>query len=42
MAAKYYKLWKMLIEKRPKRIDLRPLAGIDTTTFAKAGKLAQL
>jgi len=34
----YKKLWKLLIDKDLKRIDLKTLAGISTTTLAKLGK----
>lgn len=38
MAANYNKLWKILIDRKLKRKDLRDLAGISTTTVAKLGK----
>lgn len=38
MAVNYNKLWKMLIDRKLKRTDLRDLAGISTTTVAKLGK----
>lgn len=38
MAANYNKLWRILVDKKLKRIDLRELAGISTTTVAKLGK----
>ena len=38
MAANYNKLWKILIDRKLKRTDLRDLAGISTTTVAKLGK----
>ena len=38
MAANYNKLWKILIDRKLKRTDLRELAGISTTTVAKLGK----
>lgn len=38
MAASYKKLWKILIDRKLKRTDLRELAGISTTTIAKLGK----
>ena len=37
MAANYNKLWKILIDRKLKRTDLRDLAGISTTTVAKLG-----
>ena len=38
VAADYNKLWKILIDRKLKRTDLRELAGISTTTVAKLGK----
>ena len=38
MKVSYKKLWKLLIDKDLKRIDLKTLAGISTTTLAKLGK----
>lgn len=38
MAANYNKLWRILVDRKLKRIDLRELAGISTTTVAKLGK----
>lgn len=38
MSASYNKLWKLLIDRKLKRTDLRSLAGISTTTVAKLGK----
>lgn len=38
MAVSYIKLWKVLLDKRLKRIDLKELAGISSTTLAKLGK----
>ena len=38
MAVSYKKLWKILIDRKLKRTDLRDLAGISTTTVAKLGK----
>ena len=38
MAANYNKLWKLLLDKKLKRTDLRDIAGISTTTVAKLGK----
>ncbi len=34
----YNKLWKLLIDKRMKKKDLREAAGITTNTIAKMGK----
>lgn len=38
MAVIYNKLWKILIDKRMKKIDLMEAAGIGTTTLSKLGK----
>ena len=38
MAISYNKLWKLLIDKKMKRIDLMVSAGIGTTTLTKLGK----
>lgn len=38
MAVSYIRLWKMLIDKRLKRVDLKELAGISSTTLAKLGR----
>ena len=38
VAANYNKLWRILVDRKLKRIDLRELAGISTTTVAKLGK----
>ena len=38
MAISYNKLWKLLIDKRMKRIDLKKMASLSTTTLAKLGK----
>lgn len=38
MAISYNKLWKLLIDKNMKKMDLRSLAGISTNALAKMGK----
>lgn len=38
MAVSYNKLWKLLIDKNMKRIDLRAAAKISSGTLAKLGK----
>jgi putative transcriptional regulator len=38
MSVSYNKLWKMLIDKKMKRIELMEAAGIGTTTLSKLGK----
>lgn len=38
MRVSYNKLWKLLIDKRMKRVELRDLACISTCTLAKLGK----
>jgi DNA-binding Xre family transcriptional regulator len=38
----YNKLWKLLIDKRMNRKDLRLAAGISTTVLAKLGKGANV
>ena len=38
MAVIYNKLWKILIDKRMKKIELMEAAGIGTTTLSKLGK----
>lgn len=38
MVVSYNKLWKILIDKKMKRIELMELAGIGTTTLSKLGK----
>jgi DNA-binding Xre family transcriptional regulator len=38
MAVSYNKLWKILIDKRMKRIELMQAAGIGTSTLSKLGK----
>lgn len=38
MQISYKKLWKLLIDRDMKKLDLRNAAGISTTTLAKLGK----
>ena len=38
MAVSYNKLWKLLIDKKMKRIDLMEATGIGTSTLSKLGK----
>lgn len=38
MAVSYIKLWKLLLDKRLKRVDLKKLAGISSSTLAKLGR----
>ena len=38
MAISYNKLWKLLIDKRMKKIELMNAAGIGSTTLSKLGK----
>lgn len=38
MQVKYNKLWKMLIDKKMTKTELRAKAGIGTSTLAKLGK----
>jgi DNA-binding Xre family transcriptional regulator len=38
MAVSYIKLWKLLLDKRLKRVDLKELAGISSSTLAKLGR----
>lgn len=38
MAVTYIKLWKLLIDRRLKRVDLKELAGISSSTLAKLGR----
>lgn len=38
MAVDYSKLWKLLIEKKINKTDLRKLANITTNSLAKMGK----
>lgn len=38
MAVSYTKLWKLLLDKKMKRTDLKDMAGISSSTLAKLGK----
>jgi len=38
MAVSYTKLWKLLIDKRLKRYNLKEITGISSSTLAKLGK----
>jgi DNA-binding Xre family transcriptional regulator len=38
MAVRYNKLWKLLIDKEMKKVDLRDQAGLTTNVLAKLGK----
>ena len=38
MAISYNKLWKLLIDKNMKKMELRCVAGISTNALAKLGK----
>lgn len=38
MVVSYNKLWKLLIDKKMKRIDLMEATGIGTSTLSKLGK----
>lgn len=38
MKISYIKLWKLLLDKKLKRTDLKSVADISTTTLAKLGK----
>lgn len=38
MAVSYIKLWKLLLDKRLKGVDLKELAGISSSTLAKLGR----
>jgi len=38
LAVSYNKLWKLLIDKKMKKIELMKAAGIGTTTLSKLGK----
>ena len=39
MALSYDKLWKLLIDKKMKKTELKALAGLSTNTLAKLGKV---
>ena len=38
MSVSYANLWKLLIDKKLKRVDLKKIAGISSTTLAKLVK----
>ena len=38
MAVSYIKLWKLLLDKKLKRVDLKKKANISSSTLAKLGK----
>lgn len=38
MAVSYIRLWKLLLDKKLKRVELKELAGISSSTLAKLGK----
>ena len=38
MGVSYKRLWKLLIDQEMKKTQLRKLAGISTSTFAKLGR----
>lgn len=38
MAVTYTKLWKLLLDKKLKRTDLKEITGISSSTLAKLGK----
>lgn len=38
MAVSYIKLWKLLLDKKMKRTDLKTVSGISSSTLAKLGK----
>jgi len=38
MAVNYIKLWKLLLDKKLKRVDLKKEANISSSTLAKLGK----
>ena len=38
MAVSYIKLWKLLLDKNLRRVDLKDIAGISSSTLAKLGK----
>ena len=38
MAVSYNKLWKLLIDKEMKKVDLRDQAGLTTNVLAELGK----
>ena len=42
MAISYNKLWKLLIDKNMKKMELRRAAGISTNALAKLGKIEKI
>ena len=38
MSVTYTKLWKLLLDKKMKRTELKSIAGISSSTLAKLGK----
>lgn len=38
MGVSYKKLWKLLIDKELKKVDLRALTGLSSNTIAKLGR----
>lgn len=38
MSVSFIKLWKLLLDKGLKKVDLKDLAGISSSTLAKLGK----
>ena len=38
MAVSYIRLWKLLLDKRMKRVELKQFAGISSSTLAKLGR----
>jgi DNA-binding Xre family transcriptional regulator len=38
MAVSYIKLWKLLLDKKLKRVDLKEITGISSSTLAKLGR----
>lgn len=38
MAVNYIKLWKLLLDKNMKKVEMKDLSGISNSTLAKLGK----
>ena len=38
MSVSYIKLWKLLLDKKLKRVDLKEITGISSSTLAKLGR----
>ena len=38
MSVSYIKLWKLLVDKKLKRVDLKEITGISSSTLAKLGR----